>query len=150
MTGPSAPDWWACRARCEGMNWRDHLQARLLEIRPESVCALDAAAHRLAGSLLQETPVIAHENLPDSPCALALGIDALNGLDAQPAQHLISQAPLYIAPRILLAVQGNCALDEATFRALGFTLSATDTAEDMRMYDYDLATSKAVPDWLTT
>ena len=130
------------------MNWRDHLQARLLEIRPESVCALDAAAHRLAGSLLQDTPVIAHENLPDSPCALALGIDALNGLDAQQAQHLISQARLYIAPRILLAVQSGCTLDEQMFRALGFTLSATDTAEDMRIYDYDLATYKVVPDWL--
>lgn len=130
------------------MNWRDHLQARLLEIQPESVCALDAAAHQLAAKVLANTPVRTHENLPDSPCALALGIDALNGLDAQQAQHLISQTRLYIAPRILLAVQESCALDDATFRALGFTLSATDTAENLRIYDYDLATYKTVPDWL--
>jgi hypothetical protein len=89
-----------------------------------------------------------HGNSPGPTCALALGIDALNGLDAQQAQHLISQTRLYIAPRILLAVQQSCALDEATFRALGFTLSATDTAENLRLYDYDLATYKTVPDWL--
>jgi hypothetical protein len=130
------------------VNWRDHLQARLLEIQPESVCALDAAAHQLATDVLPDTPVHRHGNSPGPTCALALGIDALNGLDAQQAQHLISQTRLYIAPRILLAVQHSCALDEATFRALGFTLSATDTAENLRLYDYDLATYKTVPDWL--
>ncbi|MDP1646304.1 MAG: DUF6231 family protein [Thiobacillus sp.] len=130
------------------MNWRDHLQARLLEIQPESVCALDEQAHQLAAKVLSNTPVRIHENWPGPTCALALGIDALNGLDAPQAQHLISQTRLYIAPRILLAVQESCALDEATFRALGFTLSATDTAENLRIYDYDLATYKMVPDWL--
>ena len=28
------------------MNWRDHLQTRLLEIQPDSVCALDEAAQQ--------------------------------------------------------------------------------------------------------
>mgnify|MGYP003409042533 CR=1 FL=1 len=72
------------------------------------------------------------------------------GLDlrAGDRQQLISQARLYLAPRILLAVQESCALDEAMFRALGFTLSATDTTENLRIYDYDLATYKTVPDWL--
>ena len=130
------------------MNWRDHLQARLLEIQPESVCALDAAAHQLAAKVLPDTPVHRHDNSPGPTCALALGIDALDGLDAQQAQHLISQTRLYAAPRILLAVQQNCALDEAAFRALGFTLAATDTAKNLRLYDYDLATYKTVPDWL--
>lgn len=130
------------------MNWRDQLQARLLEIQPESVCALDAAAHQLAAQVLPNTPVRRHEDAPGPTCALALGIDALNGLDAQQAQHLISQTRLYVAPRILLAVQESCALDEATFRALGFTLAITDTAESLRIYDYDLATYKTVPDWL--
>ena len=130
------------------MNWRDHLRTHLLEIQPESVCALDAAAHQLAGNALRNTPVRAHKHLPDSPCALALGIDALNGLDAQQAQHLISQTRLYSAPRILLAVQSGCVLDEAMFRALGFTLSATDTTENMRIHYYDLDTYKTVPDWL--
>ena len=130
------------------MNWRDHLRARLLEIRPESVCALDAAAHQLAAGVLPDTPVHGHGNLPALPCALALGIDALNGLDAQQAQHLISQTRLYVAPRILLAVQAGCALDEEMFRALGFTLSATDPAESIRIHYYDLDTYKTVPDWL--
>lgn len=130
------------------MNWRNHLVARLLEIQPENVCALDAAAHRMAAETLPNTPVHMHGNSPGPTCALALGIDALNELDAKQAQHLISQTRLYVAPRILLAVQKNCALDEQMFRALGFTLSATDTAENLRIYDYDLATYKTVPDWL--
>jgi len=130
------------------MNWRGHLQARLLEIQPESVCALDEPAHRLAAEMLPNTPVHRHGNSPGPTCALAFGIDALSGLDAQHAQHLISQTRLYIAPRILLAVQESCALDEAAFRALGFTLAFVDTAANLRIYDYDLATYKTVPDWL--
>ncbi|MBI3431468.1 MAG: hypothetical protein HY018_04540 [Hydrogenophilales bacterium] len=130
------------------MNWRDHLQARLLDIRPDSVCALDAAAHQLARDVLRDIPVRAPGNPPGQPCTLALGIDALKGLDAQQAQHLISQARLYTAPRMLIAAPPDCALDETTFRALGFMLSATDTAENVRIYDYDLTTYKTVPDWL--
>jgi hypothetical protein len=112
------------------------------------VYALDAAARQLAESLLPNTPVHAHDTRPDAPCALALGIDALNGLDAAQAQQLISQTRLYLAPRILLAVPADGALDEAMFRALGFTLSATDTAENMRIHYYDIDTYKTVPDWL--
>jgi hypothetical protein len=130
------------------VNWRDHLQARLLEIRPDSVCALDAAARRLAAEALPGTPVRVPGNPPGQPCALALGIDALGGLDARQAQHLISQTRLYVAPRILLAVPADCALDEAMFRALGFTLSATDPTANMRIHYYDLDTYKTVPDWL--
>ena len=130
------------------MNWRDHLQTRLLEIQPESVCALDAAAEQLAVSVLRNTPVFLHGNLPAQTCALALGLDALNGLDAQQAQRLINQTRLYAAPRMLLAAQAGCALDDGAFRALGFTLSATDTAANLRIYYYDLATYKTVPDWL--
>jgi hypothetical protein len=130
------------------VNWRDLLQARLLEIRPESVCALDAAAHELAAGVLPDTPLYRHDNPAGRPCALALGIDALNGLDAQQAQNLISQTRLYVAPRILLAVQAPCVLDEETFRALGFMLSAIDSTEDVRIHYYDLDTYKAVPDWL--
>ena len=130
------------------MNWRDHLQTRLLEIQPESVCALDASAEQLAVSVLQNTPVFVQGNPPAQTCALALGLDALNGLDAQQAQHLINQTRLYAAPRMLLAAQAGCALDDAAFRALGFTLSATDTAANLRIYFYDLATYKTVPDWL--
>jgi hypothetical protein len=130
------------------VNWHDHLRTYLLAIQPESVCALDAQAHQLAAKVLPNTPVRRHENASGPTCALALGIDALNGLDALQAQHLISQARLYAAPRILLAVQPDCALDEAAFRALGFTLAVSDTTSNLRLYDYDLATYKTVPDWL--
>jgi hypothetical protein len=130
------------------VNWREHLQTYLLAIQPESVCALDEQAHQLAAKVLPDTPVRRHENASGPTCALALGIGALNGLDRQQAQHLISQTRLYAAPRILLAVQPDCALDEAAFRALGFTLAVTDTVSNLRLYDYDLATYKTVPDWL--
>jgi len=130
------------------MTWRDHLRTRLLEIQPESVCALDAAARQLAGEVLHNTPVRTPAPQPDSPCALALGVDVLNGLNAAQAQHLISQTRLYVAPRILLVVQSGCVLDEAMFRALGFTLSATDAAAGLRIHYYDLDTYKTVPDWL--
>ena len=127
------------------MDWREHLQARLLELRPESVCALDDAAQQLAATLLPETPV---RRPGTQPCALALAIDALNGLDARGAQQLISRARLYAAPHLLIAAFPGCALDGDAFRALGFALSATDTVADVSVYDYDLATYKTVPDWL--
>jgi hypothetical protein len=130
------------------MNWRDHLRTRLLEIRPESLCALDAAALQLAGEVLRGTPTRLHGKPFEQTCALALGLDALNGLNARQAQHLISQTCLYAAPRMLIAAQPGCALDDASFRALGFTLSATDAQENVRVYEYDLATYKTVPDWL--
>ncbi|HEY0663867.1 MAG TPA: DUF6231 family protein [Thiobacillaceae bacterium] len=130
------------------MIWRDLLQARLREIRPESVCALDAAAQQLATAALQDTPVHPPDTSRRQPCALALGVDALNGLDARQAQHLINLTRLYLAPRILLAATADCALDEDTFRALGFALFATDPAENVRIHYYDLDTYKTVPDWL--
>ena len=130
------------------MSWREHLRTRLLDLQPESVCALDAAAGQLAGDVLPGTPIRPPDPRPDSPCALALGIDALNGLDAAQAQHLISRTRLYLAPRILLAVPSGCVLDEAMFRALGFSLAATDAAAGLRIHYYDLDTYKTVPDWL--
>lgn len=130
------------------MGWRNHLQARLLEIRPASVCALDEAARQLVLSILPDTPVHLHDTPARSPCALALGISALNDLSVQGAQQLISRTRLYFAPRMLLVVRDDSALDEALFRALGFTLYATDPAEGLRIHDYDLNTYKAVPDWL--
>ena len=51
-------------------------------------------------------------------------------------------------PRLLLAAQPGCALDDDAFRALGFTLSLADTAANVRVYHYDLDTYKTVPDWL--
>lgn len=130
------------------MLWRDQIRRHLLDMQPASVCALDESACLLALSVLPATPVYRHDTAPDSPCALALGIDILIGLNAQQAQYLINQARLYIAPRILLAVSSDCALDEAAFRALGFMQSATDPTDSMRIFHYDLDTYKTVPDWL--
>ncbi|MHB1091447.1 DUF6231 family protein [Thiobacillus sp.] len=128
--------------------WRGQLQTRLLAIRPDSVCALDAAAHQVVRDVLPDIPVYASDSPHDQPCALALGIDVLNGLDAQQAQHLISRVRLYVAPRLLIATQSDCALDDATFRALGFSLEMAEPAEGKRLYYYDLDTYKIVPDWL--
>jgi hypothetical protein len=130
------------------MHWRDRLRSHLLEHAPDSVCALDESAYLLAQSALPATPVYRHNTAPDAPCALALGIDILSGMNAQQALHLINQTRLYIAPRILLAVQPECALDEAAFRALGFMQSAPDTTDTVRIFHYDLDTYKIVPDWL--
>lgn len=130
------------------MTWREHIEARLLEIRPASVCSLDDDAHRLATGVLPGTRVRRHGDAPGAPCALALGIDVLDGLDASAAEHLISRIRLYVAPRILLAPPADCALDEDAFRALGFTLSAADPAANRRVHYYDLDTYKTVPDWL--
>ncbi|MHB1215650.1 MAG: DUF6231 family protein [Thiobacillus sp.] len=130
------------------MYWRDQLQARLLAIRPAGVYALDAAAHQLAREALPNTPVHRPGDSSGQPYALALGIDVLNGLDAEHARHLISQTRLYAAPHILLAAQADCALDADRFIALGFTLSASDTAENVRIHEFDIDTYKTVPDWL--
>jgi hypothetical protein len=130
------------------MIWRDHLLVRLREIQPDSLCALDAAAYQLALDALPNTPVIMHGQQPVQTGMLALGVDALIGLDAQHAQHLISQTRLYIAPRVLLVAQPDCALDEQSFRALGFTLSLNDPADRTHVYYYDLDAYKTVPDWL--
>jgi len=130
------------------MHWRDLIRSHLLEHAPDSVCALDESAYLLTQNVMPATLVYRHNTAPDAPCALALGIDILSGLNAQQAQHLINQTRLYIAPRILLAVPSDYTLDEAAFRALGFMQSATDKADTVRIFHYDLDTYKTVPDWL--
>ena len=150
MTGLREPGWSAYHAKPEAMIWRDHLVARLKEIQPDSVYALDAAAHQLALDTLPGIPVVMLEHPPAQTCHLALGIDALIGLDAQHAQHLINQVRLYISPRLLLVAQETCALDESSFRALGFSHSLNDPAGRTHVYHYDLDVYKTVPDWLNT
>lgn len=130
------------------MNGLDYVQSRLLEMQPASVCALDERAARLATRVLPETPVFMPGKPSGTPCSLALGIHALNGLNASQARNLISRTRLYVAPRLLLAENLDCALDADAFRALGFTLCASDPAENLNIYDYDLDTYKPVPDWL--
>lgn len=130
------------------MNWRDQLVLRLQETRAASVCVLDAAARDLAGSALPSTSLRACAPPPEGRCALALGVDVLNGMPAREAELLIFRLRTYVAPRVLLVAQRGCALDEAAFRALGFTLALNDTTAQVRIHDYDIGTYKTVPDWL--
>lgn len=130
------------------MNWREALLSRLLTMQPASVCALDEAAYQWVVSVLPETSVSLRGNAPNASSDLAVGFQALDGLNTQKSQHLISQTRLYVAPRLLLAERADAALDADMFRALGFTLCATDAANNMNLYDYDLDTYKTVPDWL--
>lgn len=130
------------------MDWRDHLRERLLALRPRSVCALDPAARRFIGAILPGVPCHAPDAQPPVQSELALGIDALDGLDDRRAATLIARIRTYAAPRLLLVASPACALDANAFRALGFSLSQDDTATGIRVHFYDIATYKTVPDWL--
>ena len=130
------------------MDWRDHIRTRLLAIQPASVCALDESARLLVHAIDPAIAVQRYDPELPAPCALVLGINALDTLDAHQARHLISQARLYAAPRMLLAASSACPLDDDTFRALGFMLIATDSPNNMRVMYYDIDSYKIVPDWL--
>lgn len=126
------------------MDWRAHLAARLAALRPARLCALDDAARAFAAAHLPDTPILT----ADAPATLALGIAALDRLDAEAARHLIHRVRLYVAPRLLLAVRADGPLDDDAFRALGFECELRDPADGTRIQAYDLATYKPVPDWL--
>ncbi len=132
------------------MDWRAALRKRLLDSRPASVCALDAAAHAYAAEAIPHVPLTPPDARSAEPCTLALGVDALDGLDAAQAQQLIHHVRLYRAPRLLLVAHAGCALDEAAFLALGFELAARDAAAGVRLHAFDLDTYKPVPDWLNS
>ncbi|MFN3543603.1 MAG: DUF6231 family protein [Thiobacillus sp.] len=129
-------------------DWRATLRAHLLDARPAQVCALDAAALAFARDVQPELRVSEPGGVPEAPCALALGLDVLRGLDARAAEALIHRTRLYVAPRLLLVADADCALDEAGFLALGFVLIARDPASRTRLHAFDLDTYKPVPDWL--
>lgn len=130
------------------MDWRAYLDARLRALRPATLCALDDAARDFATRSLPDTPIRPLDITGSAPCALALGLTALDGLDADAARHLIHRIRLYAAPRLLLVARADCALDDDAFRALGFVLDAADADAHVRIQSYDLDTYKTVPDWL--
>lgn len=130
------------------MSWLDYVQNRLREMQPASVYALEASAFQLVTRTLPKTPVNTPGDASGSPFTLAVGVNALKGLNAIQARQLISQTRIYVAPRLLLVEGADCALDAAAFRALGFSLCFNDDAENLNIHDYDLATYKPVPDWL--
>ncbi|MEW6120225.1 MAG: DUF6231 family protein [Pseudomonadota bacterium] len=130
------------------MDWRTHLHARLQALQPRSLSVLDADARMLASIALPDLSDRVQDGAPAAPCALALGVAALDGLDAGAARHLIHRARLYAAPRLLLVARADCTLDDDAFRALGFMRELLDPADGTRIQSYDLATYKPVPDWL--
>lgn len=132
------------------MDWRAHLREQLTTTRPASVCALDDAALAFAREILPATTITPPGASTAQACALALGIHALDGLDAHAAEALIHRTRLYVAPRLLLVAHAGCALDETAFLALGFVQTAHDTANRVRLHAFDLDTYKTVPDWLNT
>jgi hypothetical protein len=129
-------------------DWRALLLARLSDAHPAGVCALDDDAYAFAVAALPGGTVTPPGTQAAEACALALGIGALDGLDARAAEALIHRTRLYVAPRLLLVAHADCALDEAAFLALGFDLAAHDTAHHVRLHAFDLDTYKTVPDWL--
>ena len=117
-------------------------------MQPASVYALEASAFLLVTRTLPKTLVCTPGEASNTPCTLAVGVNALKGLSASQARQLISQTRIYVAPRLLLVEGSDYALDAEAFRALGFSLCFNDDAENLNIYDYDLATYKPVPDWL--
>lgn len=130
------------------MDWRDHVLHILRQLQPPSLCALDPAAHALAGQLLAAGQLHAFSGPSATPCALALGIDALNGLGRRQGLELLGQVKTFAAPAILIVAQPGCALGADEFRALGFVASLADTRSGVTVHHYDIATYKPVPDWL--
>jgi hypothetical protein len=130
------------------MGWRDHLQQTLRAVRPARVCALDPGAAEVMSQALPDVPLHTGDAPPHPPCTLALGVDALTGLEARQAEQLVARVRTFWAPRMLLVAHAGCTLDEAAFRALGFELALVDVEATVRIYHYDIETYKTVPDWL--
>lgn len=130
------------------MDWRDRLVDIVRGLQPATLCTLDPAARSLAERLLPATRLHAFRGSSTTPCALALGIDALRGLGEREGLELLAQARLFGAPAIIIAAQPGCALDANAFRAMGFVVEFADEQSGVAVYRYDVATYKPVPDWL--
>lgn len=130
------------------MTWRDHLLDTLRHLRPPTLCTLDPSAHELASRLFAPGQLQPYQASSATRCELALGIDALSGLDSRQGFQLLAQVRTYAAPGLLIAALPGCALDADAFRALGFIASFNDRVENVTIYHYDIATYKPVPDWL--
>ena len=130
------------------MNWQDHLLDILRRLQPTAVCTLDPAAHELASRLIAPQQLQPYQAASATRCELALGIEALSGLDSRQGFQLLAEVRTYAAPALLIAAPPECPLDAEAFRALGFIASFNDSVEKVTIYHYDIATYKPVPDWL--
>lgn len=131
------------------MNWRDTLIQALQSVPVGQVCALDAGAQQVARELLPEAQLTLCDTPPgNAPMQLALVKDALNALDAAQARTLLARTRDFMAPRIIVLAGPHCMLARLDFIALGYEILAADDAEQIALYQFDLATYKQVPDWL--
>lgn len=130
------------------MNWQDHLLDTLRRLQPPTLCTLDPAAHELANRLIAPQQLQLYQAASGTRCELALGINALSGLDSRQGFQLLAQVRAYAAPGLLITALPGCPLDAEAFRALGFIASFSDSVENVTIYHYDIATYKPVPDWL--
>ena len=131
------------------MNWRDSLAQALQSVPVEQICALDAGALQVAGELLPDAELTLCDTTSSAAHAqLALVKDALHALDAAYARTLLARVRDFVSPRIIVMADAHCALARLDFLALGYETLAADEAEQIALYQFDLATYKQVPDWL--
>jgi hypothetical protein len=130
------------------VNWRDHLLDTLQRLQPPTLFTLDPTAYELASQLFAPEKLHPYQGSSTTRCSLALGIDALNGLDSRQAFELLAKLRTYVAPGLLIAARPGCSLDADAFRSLGFIASFSDSVENVTIHHYDIATYKPVPDWL--
>ncbi len=131
------------------MNWRDTLTLAVRSLPGTAICALDAGARHVVGELLPELALKLCDASPDNASAqLALVKDALHACDAAQARTLLARTRDFISPRIIVIADAHCALSRLDFLALGYESMAEDKAEQVALYQFDLATYKQVPDWL--
>ena len=131
------------------MNWRDSLAQALQSVPVEQICALDAGALQVVRELLPEAELTLCNAMPPAArVQLALVKDALHPLDAAQSRTLLARVRDFISPRIIVLSDMHCALARLDFLALGYETLAADEAEQIALYQFDLATYKQVPDWL--
>lgn len=122
------------------------LAAKLVELAPARLCALDEAAEALARAVLPQAAVVRHA--PESPwrADLVLAVTAFNACTPAEAAARIHALRLGVAPALLIHLGVGALPDDAFFRALGFTCERLP--DGARLARFDLATYKPAPDWL--
>ena len=131
------------------MNWRDTLTQALQSVPAGQICALDVGALQVARALLPEAELKLCDTSSSDPRAqLALVKDALHALDAAQARTLLARARDFISPRIIVMGDLHCPLARLDFLGLGYETLVADDAEQITLYQFDMATYKQVPDWL--
>lgn len=131
------------------MNWRETLAQTLRSLPGDTLCAIDAGAQQVARALLPDVQVRLRDAAQaGAPAQIALVHHALHGLDVAQTNALLARVRDFVAPRIIVIADAQCALTRADFLALGFEILATDADAQISLYQFDLATYKQVPDWL--